>query len=159
MPESGFGWDAPDTDEKSVDWSWLHVGGGDPRHLIVLSDSALWYIGHWNAGRMVRCAGQQCDLCRQSLGRRRRWLIWVEDEQTTRRYVWEFSDAIAEQFRAAAAKYGSLRGLTFDTWRDSWEGQSRIHVSVTGYAQVLEIQYVDLPALSTVLDSVQLPVY
>lgn len=130
---TGEGWDIPDEVTAWSDFHWWKVPVAKVLVLHILSDSPVWYTGHYYKGRMLPCYGDGCDLCAAGVGAQLRYLLVGADAQTRRVGIIEVGRTIALEIRDLASGKRPLRGMTIELSRHSHSKQSR-----------MEVQYVDI---------------
>jgi hypothetical protein len=140
---SGEGWTPPGCVRDMVEFHWFHVPVGTSLMMCVLSGEPVWYIGHFDQGRMRRCRGDLCRMCVDGVGRQIRYVVSAVELTTRRLGVLELGTAPMMVLRDAALARGALRGLVIELGRSSRSKHARLDLVVVdecppGWAVTME---------------------
>jgi hypothetical protein len=128
----GSGWDVPAEVRDHVVFHWFHIGPGTRRKFCVLSRAPVWYVGHFDHGRMRQCVGAACEHCAHGTGKQIRYVVSVVDLESRQLGVVEISASLADDIKVAAERNGGLRGLLMSMGKASKAKQSRTEVQFMG---------------------------
>lgn len=137
---TGEGWDVPDDVKAWSDFHWWKVPVAKILVLHILSDTPVWYAGHYYKGRMLPCYGEGCALCADGVGAQLRYLIVGADPVSRRVGILEVGRTIALEIRDISGGKRPLRGMTIELSRHSHSKQSR-----------MEAKYIDIDTPDWVL--------
>lgn len=126
----GTGWEVPTDVRDRVEFHWFHVPVSGALVLSVLSPSPVWYVGHFDKGRMRKCNGLDCEFCANGLGTQLRYLISVVEVSTRQIGVFEFGNTVSILIKQWAGGLGYLKGLIFEVTRSGKSKHSRMEVSL-----------------------------
>jgi hypothetical protein len=129
MERLGEGWDVPSVVKDEVEFHWFHVAPGRALVLCVLSTSPVWYVGHFENGRMGKCSGDGCPSCARGVGKQIRYVLSVVDVSTHQLGVIELSQSVADLVRAFSDRHGVMRGMVLDFTKAARSKHSRMEVS------------------------------
>lgn len=135
MPAQGEGWDVPKTVRDVVDFHWFKVRPGKSLRVGVLSVKPLWYVGHFQDGRMRKCPGEGCELCRVGLGSQLRYVFGAWDCEAEVCGIMEISKSIAQLIQSWVARNGGFRGMLLEFRKGSSKKQSRTEVNFVEIAE------------------------
>lgn len=127
MPQ-GEGWDVPIEVKGDLEFRWWRVAGNRVLVLLCLSDSPIWYRGHFYKGRMVPCAGAGCRLCADGVGAQLRYVVAAAEVATHRSGLLEVGATVALELRDLAVRHGGMRGMVFEIQKHSFSRQSRMEL-------------------------------
>lgn len=127
MPQ-GEGWDVPQDVKGDLEFRWWRVAGNRVLVLLCLSDSPVWYRGHFFKGRMVPCAGAGCRLCADGVGAQLRYVVAAAEVATHRSGLLEVGHTVALELRDLAVHHGGMRGMVLEISKHSFSRQSRMEV-------------------------------
>jgi len=128
MDRLGDGWDPPQAIVDRVEFHWFHVDPGRSLVLGILSTAPMWYVGHFEGGRMRQCSGTGCLSCLKGVGAQIRYVFSAVELTTRQVGVIEVSKSVAELIRSWEARNGSLRGMVLEFQKVSRSKQSRMDV-------------------------------
>ena len=126
----GAGWDVPAEVRDRVEFHWFHVPGSGALVLGVLSNAPVWYVGHFDGGRMRPCNAKGCDLCAKGLGRQLRYLVSAVDLSTRQIGVFEFGASISMLIKQWSSGLGYLKGMMIEVTRATKSKHSRMEVKL-----------------------------
>jgi len=145
MSEYGHGLlGAPDDSERSR-FQWLHIRPGDLFTIILGDKLPLWYKAHWYGGRMMPCSGSECRMCDAGVGRQRRWVFAVAIVSQHRPYLWEVSEALAQEIRVIGELHGTFTNLRLQVSREGTGNKGRIKVLSKGIDEYHGCEGIDFP--------------
>jgi len=125
---SGVGWDVPAAVADACEFHWWHIRPGRVQVLTMLSRVPLWYVGHFDAGRMKACGGPTCECCGRGVGKQLRYVACAMDPCTRQIGVIELSRPVAELLRDWSSRAGGFRGMTIEFSKASKSKHSRMEV-------------------------------
>jgi len=125
---AGEGWDPPTAVRDRCEFHWFHVTPGNVIVVVVLSQAPVWYVGHFEKGRMRRCDGPGCEMCAQGLGRQLRYVFCAVEISTRQNGLMEVSKSVAELLRDWSARNGGFRGMVLQVEKASKSKHSRMEV-------------------------------
>lgn len=124
----GLGFDAPEDSRGSADFRWLHIPAGQAIEVTIISDLPLWYKGHWFAGRVRKCEGENCPACGMGVGSQRRWVFQVHRPGVSTLYLLEISESNALLVRSWIHRAGGFRGMNLMFSRPGQKRNGRVEV-------------------------------
>lgn len=127
---SGSGWSPPPDVRDAVEFHWFHVPVQGALVLCVLSTEPVWYIGHFDVGRMRQCRGDLCRMCVQGVGRQIRYVVSAVELTSRRLGVLELGTAPMMHIRDRALSRGALRGMVIEVSRAGRSKHGRLDISV-----------------------------
>jgi hypothetical protein len=125
----GEGWDVPFEVKDRVAFHWFHVVPGSRLLLVMLSLRPLWYVGHFDKGRMDRCIGDGCVKCQLGVGKQLRYVISCAEMTTKRIGVIEISESVAALLKQWAVPNGGARGLILEFSKATKSKHSRMEIA------------------------------
>ena len=130
----GSGFDLPPGAEPWSDFHWFQASTRGILVIVMLSESPIWYTGHYVGGRMAPCAGSGCDYCATGIGAQVRYCVACAETATRRVGLIEFGRQNGLQLRDWVHRTGTMRGMVIEISKHSKNVQSRT-----------EIKYIDIP--------------
>jgi hypothetical protein len=124
----GDGFDLPPGAEPWSDFHWFQPSTRGDLVLVMLSDSPIWYTGHYVSGRMCPCAGTGCDYCASGIAAQVRYVMAVAEIETRRIGLIEFGRTNGLLIRDWMPRNGGLRGMVIDVTKHSKNVQSRTEI-------------------------------
>lgn len=124
----GDGWDLPPGQEPWSDFHWFQPSTRGIQVFVILSDSPLWYTGHFHGGRMAPCSGIGCEYCSMALGAQIRYVFAVAECSSKRVGLFEVSRTNGLLIRELAERAGNLRGVMIEVSKHSKSAQSRTDI-------------------------------
>jgi len=149
--EIGEGWASASLEPESGAFHWLHINNGDPVGLTLGPHAPIWYWGHWYAGRMRRCSGRDCEICKAGVGRQRRWVFAVYVRKEKRGYVWETSESTSNAIQALVEKEGFMLNLDLFVKRDGAGKRGKLQITSYGKNSLYDGEHVEIPHPKTAL--------
>ena len=125
----GEGWEPPAAVRDAVEFHWFHVQPGRAVVLCVLSGQPLWYVGHFQNGRMGPCRPAGCESCAKGIGRQLRYVVSCVELSSRQLGVLEVSSSVAELLKQWSLSAGGLRGLIVEIEKASRSKHSRMEAS------------------------------
>lgn len=122
---------APD-DEEGVQFKWLHIRSGDMVKVILSGKLPLWYRAHWYEGRMTPCDGDKCKLCDAGVGRQRRWVFAIATLPDYKVYLWEVSEALAQEIRVIIERHEQQKDVQIRITREGSGPKGRLNIEDRG---------------------------
>lgn len=122
----GRGWDPPDEVRDRVEFHWFHVVPGRSLLLCMLSTEPLWYVGHFEKGRMRPCLGAGCEPCTRGVGTQLRYVVSAVEVTTKQLGVIEMSKSVALAVKDFASSNGGLHGLLVEFVKSARSKHSRM---------------------------------
>lgn len=122
---------APD-DEDGRHFKWLHIRSGDYVRVLLSDKLPLWYKAHWYEGRMQPCGGDGCRLCDAGVGRQRRWVFAVAKMPEMKPFLWEVSEALAQEVRQIIERHETQKDLQLTVRREASGPKGRMTVEDRG---------------------------
>jgi hypothetical protein len=129
MAPVGEGWDPPPSVRDRVEFHWFHVSPGRALVLCVLSGQPLWYVGHFDSGRMQPCLPEHCGLCARGVGKQLRYVVSSVELSSKQIGVLEMSKTVAELLRSWSSRNGGLHGMVIELQRATRSKHSRMECS------------------------------
>lgn len=126
----GSGWEVPGEIKDKVEFHWFHVPITGALVLAILSVSPVWYVGHFEKGRMRQCSGQGCEFCARGLGRQLRYIVSCMDPSTRQIGVLEFGSTVAQLIKQWSSGLGFMRGMIIEISRAHKSKHSRMEVNL-----------------------------
>jgi len=126
----GMGWDVPTDVRDRVEFHWFHVPSTGVLVLCVLSQAPVWYVGHFDKGRMRQCTGRGCDMCAKGIGTQLRYIVSVVDVSTHQIGVFEFGQSVSLLIKQWSSGLGFLKGMILEVTRASKSKHSRMEVGL-----------------------------
>jgi hypothetical protein len=126
----GAGWEVPTDVRDRVEFHWFHVPKSGALVLAILSQVPVWYVGHFDSGRMKECGGIGCDLCSKGIGRQLRYVVSAVDISTKQVGVFEFGSSVSLLIKQWASGLGYLHGMIIEVTRASKSKHSRMEISL-----------------------------
>lgn len=124
----GEGWDVPSEVRDRVEFHWFHVQPGRSLLVCMLSAAPLWYVGHFESGRMKPCAPVGCQSCARGVGKQLRFVVSAVDVRSKQVGVLELSKGVADVLRGWADQNGGLHGMLVEFSKASKSKHSRMEV-------------------------------
>jgi hypothetical protein len=118
-PTIGAGWSIPKSVREGSEFHWFHPPASGTLMLAVLSVEPMWYLGHYDRGRMRPCKGDDCEMCLMLKGRQVRFVFCCVDLETRRKGFLEVGSTQGDQLCAEARKRGLLRGILIGLSREA----------------------------------------
>jgi len=125
----GEGWDLTPGAEPWSDFHWFQASTRGVLVLVVLSESAVWYTGHFVGGRMCPCIGHGCDFCAAAIGAQVRYCVSCAEVTSRRVGLIEFGRSNGLLLRDWTPRAGGLRGMTIEVSKHSKSVQSRTELA------------------------------
>ena len=125
----GLGFGDLDSEAEEGSSRWIHVPAKSRLKVVVLSDRAYRYEGHWVGNRMMVCPGAGCEWHARRMGVQVRYCLSVLDVDTRARCFLEIGAQTAKQIAAAASEAGRLRGLIFELRHEADRKNGRLLAS------------------------------
>lgn len=122
---------APDDDEGKK-FQWLHIRSGESEKVMLSGKLPLWYRAHWYEGRMQPCDGDGCRLCDAGVGRQRRWVFAVASLPEHKVYLWEVTEALAQEIRVIIERHEQQKDVQLRIWREGSGPKGKISVEDRG---------------------------
>jgi len=94
----------------------------------MLSKVPLWYVGHFDGGRMKVCSGPVCDCCERGVGKQLRYVACGVEPTSRQLGVIEFSKPVAELLRDWSRRNGGFRGMMVEFTKATKSKHSRMEV-------------------------------
>ena len=126
----GIGWEVPTDVRDRVEFHWFHVPVSGALVLCVLSNVPVWYVGHFDKGRMRQCTGKGCECCARGLGTQLRYLVSAVDVSSRQVGVFEFGQSVSTLIKQWSSGLGFLKGMIIEVTRVSKSKHSRMEVSM-----------------------------
>lgn len=145
----GSGWGLADEVVGSF-FQWFKVVGGTIKTVVVTSESATTYQGHWAQGAVRPCQGSSCKFCAERIGVQRRFAFSVVDIEKGTPAVLEVGLPTALCIKELSEAAGTLRGLTMAVSREGGRKRGRVLVHRVEDLPVLPADLppaLDVPAL------------
>lgn len=130
MVQAGAGWEVPDRVRSGVEFHWFHVPATGSLAVAVLSNEPVWYVGHFEKGRMRECDGPECELCARGVGTQLRYVLCVADLTTRQVGVIEVGSGVAALIKQWSVGLGYLRGMCLEVAKCSRSKHSRMEVEL-----------------------------
>lgn len=137
----GSGWDVPVEAQPWSDFHWFRVTGKTMLELVILSREPLWYVGHFDRGRMVPCYREGCRLCAEGVGAQVRYVFSAIEISTRRIGLVEVGKSVGQLIRDWTDRCGGLRGMWVEAYKHTASKNSR-----------MEVRYIDNPLPNGILD-------
>lgn len=150
MPQ-GLGWDVPAEVRGDLEFRWWRVSGNRVLVLVMLSDSPLWYRGHFYKGRMVPCFGEGCKLCADGVGAQLRYVVAAAETSTHRSGLLEVGNTVALELRDLDVRHQGLRGMVVEISKHSFSRQSRMELRYIEREEEQWWKEIDFPDIKTAL--------
>jgi len=119
-------------DDQSVQFKWLHIRAGESVKVMLSGKLPLWYRAHWHEGRMNPCDGDGCRLCDAGIGRQRRWVFAVAVLPDHKVYLWEVSEALAQEIRVIIERHEQQKDVQIRITREGSGPKGRLNVEDRG---------------------------
>lgn len=108
----GFGNLAQEKEQTST--RWVHVPARETLTIVMLTDRAYRYVGHWVEGRMRVCPGAGCIQCATRTGEQARYAMSVYVPATRSRAFFECGPGTAEAICEEVVKLNRMRGVMLE---------------------------------------------
>jgi len=128
VDQVGEGWEVPTEVKDRVQFHWFHVYPGKALLLCFLSPAALWYVGHYEGGRMRLCIGEGCELCEKGCGKQIRYVVSAVEVTTRKVGVIEVGESIALTLKDLCSRNGGLRGMIVECMKATKSKHSRMEM-------------------------------
>ena len=126
----GSGWEVPNEIRDRVEFHWFHVPTNGALVLCILSAAPVWYVGHFEKGRMRQCLGKGCEMCSKGLGTQLRYVVSCIDISTRQVGVLEFGQSVAMLIKQWSTGFGYMRGMIIEISRAHKNKHSRMEVNL-----------------------------
>jgi hypothetical protein len=151
MPISGDGWDMPAASNAWNDFTWFKVPASRTLVLVMLSESPVWYAGHFWRQRMRPCQGENCKLCADGVGAQLRYVLVGMEVSIGTVGLIELSRTVALELRDLGDKYNGLRGLCVEIGKVSHSKNSRMSVVAHPGHEIIGWASKEMPDIRTAL--------
>lgn len=121
----GEGWEVPAAEIPWSDHHWFRVSPRQALLVVCLSESPLWYSGHYVAGRMAPCVGEACELCKEGIAGQVRYVFGAAEVTTKRVGLLEVGRSNGLLLRSWIPRRGEFRGMKIELSKHSHSKGSR----------------------------------
>ena len=147
----GEGWDVPQEIRGGVEFRWWRVTGNRVLVLTLLSESPVWYKGHYLSTGMAPCFGEGCKLCEQRVGAQLRFVVAGAEVTTHRSGLLEVGQTVATELRDLAVNHGGLKGMVIEISKHTFSKRSRMEIRYVSRQEEHWWKEIDVPDIRTAL--------
>jgi hypothetical protein len=124
----GEGWEVPSGEIPWSDHHWFRVSPRGALVVVCLSEGPLWYSGHFIAGRMAPCIGDDCPLCAEGVGGQVRYVFAAAEVSTRRVGLLEVGRSNGLLIRSWIGRNAGFKGMVLELTKHSQARGSRTDV-------------------------------
>lgn len=150
MP-AGEGWDVPAEVRGDLEFRWWRVSGNRLLTLLVLSETPLWYRGHYHRGSMVPCLGDGCKMCAEGIGAQLRYVVAAAECSSHRPGLMEVGQTVARELRDLAVRHDGMPGMVVEFTKYSLAKNSRMEIRLVEREESPWWREIDVPDIKLAL--------
>lgn len=147
----GDGWEVAAEHAPWSDFHWWKVPTKGGLMLALLGTAPVYYVGHFDDGRMWPCCTPDCGMCREGKGSQVRYVMGAADVTTKRVGILEVGRANGLLIRDWAQSRGAMKGVVIELAKHSHARTSRTEVRLVDKEPGPWIHMLQVPDLKRAL--------